>query len=150
MSNLVEQIRGAVATVVTNTLSADYNELPFQFDVEVNDNRRLAKAWGLIPLAGPGNEETPLRTYTIDQVFELILTDTNPRKTDDSDKFTAVYNLYDQIDSVLKALLLTRAGLPTIILNIDLPSYSEPEFLSEDNFIVLRCQFVVKYRSDIS
>lgn len=125
-------------------------ELPYIFDVEKNDLRRSEDSFGIRPLSA-SNAETITRNYTLDHGFELILTRSVPRgNQDDSQKIAALEVLYDRGDEFFKALVNTKINLPSVVLNVFDPEFSEPEFDEGGKIAILRMQYVVKYRSSLN
>jgi hypothetical protein len=146
MSATTSSIYTAILGVVATNAGASYQELPYVINVEKNDLRRIKNGYGVRYLEANASEGVT-RHYTLDQRFEIILTTSNPRKNDDSDLLTATATLYDLIDDIFKDLVATKVGLPSLVLLVYEPSISEPEYLNDNDFIVLRHQVTVKYRS---
>lgn len=149
MSKIVGDIYDSVKSIIVANIPAAYQELKFVHDVEQNDTRVLEKGYGLRFLSGDPVESLT-KSYHIDQNFEMVLTNTNPRQANDSQAITVEKDLYDAADDVLNKLILTQAGQPGTVLLVSSPSFSEPELLQENQFVVLRVQFIIRYRRNVS
>lgn len=149
MANIVEQIIGESKTLIQSELGAGYQELQFIYNVEKNSLRGAKLAWGVRPLeASPA--ATVVRVYTLDHVFEIILTDTFARGDNDSQREEALNTMYNKADEIFKNLVNHKINLPSLVLNIEEPSLAEPEFLDDHKFVILRMQYVIKYRSNLN
>lgn len=148
MSTIVRTIYDAMRTEIVSTLGSTWTELRFLFDVEQNDRNTANQGFGLIPGAA-SNSPTVIKTYTLDQEFEVILTRTNVREIDDADKVNALLDdLYNQTSELAKALLDTNIGLPGIVFMVNNHNISAPEFTA--NYVILRSQYTVKWRESIN
>lgn len=149
MSNYVEQIIDETKSLIAGELGSTYQELRFIYDIEKNGLRNARLAYGVRPL-GAGTAETLVRAYTLDHQFEIILSDTFARGDNDEQREAALNAMYDKSDEIFKELVNHKINLSSFVLNIFEPSMSEPEFLDDNKFIVLRMQYLVKYRSDLN
>ena len=150
MSNIVEQINDAVKTQVSTTLGGTFSELPYTFDVSKNNIRDFVKGFGVRPVNAI-RASTVTKVYTADQEFEIILTDKFANRSNDANQKAVVFDLFDKMDDILVQLFLSKGGLAAIIYNIDPFTIDEPEFLDEQNSIVVqRMRITVKYRNAIA
>jgi hypothetical protein len=149
MSNYVEQILTETKALIATELGSDYQELQYIYELEKNTVRGARLAYGVRPLAAD-TAESVTRVYTLDHVFEVILTDTFARGDNDSQRETALNTMYDKSDEIFKELVNHKINLASFVLNIFNPSLSDPEFLDDNKMIVLRMQYIVKYRSDLN
>ena len=149
MSTVVKSVYDALKSNVTTTLGADWTELRFLFDVEQNDQRTLEQGFGVTPLAAVDNPSI-LKTYTLDQDFQIILTRTQGREIDDTDKINALLDagfLYDQASEIFKSVLNTQLGIPAIVMSVSNPNMDAPLFLA--NAVVLNITVTVKWRETL-
>lgn len=79
MSTIVKSVYDAIKTEVSTTLGVAWKELRFLFEVERNDKRVLERGFGVVPQAAVDSPSV-LKTYTLDQDFEIILTRSNARE----------------------------------------------------------------------
>ena len=150
MANLVEQIKDAIdAEVRTQTGLTTTDRLRKFFDIEQSDRRTIRNGYAVRPLAASTSDGV-IKNYTLSQEFEVILTKAIPRQADDDDAQEAMYSMYDSADEILKAVLNSQLGIPTIILSATDPAISEFEILGDGQFAVLRIQFTVKYRTALN
>lgn len=147
MATTVNAIVVAAKSVAAAVLT-DWVELRHVFDVAKNDFRNTRYAYGVRPLEAD-NAATVTGAYMLDHRFELILTQTVARTDDDSQIFTVLSDLYDKADQVYRQFENTKIGLGSTIALVTSPSLSEPEILTGTT-VVLRMQFLVKYRHSIS
>lgn len=147
MASIVSNIVSGIRTVASNQLGANWQTLRNWYEVEKNDIRSAAQAYNVRPLAVSPSDGT-MRFYTVDQVFELILTDVITRGHGDSERETTLLELYNQADEIFKDLHNTKVNGTAGVLLVGSPSISEPEFLEEKKIVVLRMQFVIKYRGE--
>ena len=149
MSNLVEQITDAMISEVQTALGSDYSKLCYFYDVSKNNFISNAKRFGVIPSSGVSGI-TPLRTYTIDHEFQVVITDNYFNKEDgDESQRAVIEELYEQLDEVTNRLYAKKLGIPSIVFFVTLDSMESPEFIEEDNVAIIRANFVVKYRRSI-
>jgi hypothetical protein len=149
MANIVEQILTETKSLMATELGGDYQELAFIYDVEKNNLRGARMAYGVRPVDA-SSAATLTRSYTLDHVFEIILTDTFARGDSDAQRETSLNTMYDKADEIFKSLVNHKINLPSTVLNVEEPSIAEPEFLDDNKLIVLRMQYVVKWRSDLN
>lgn len=132
---------------VIDTLLSDWEELRYVYDVAKNDTRSLKQGYAFIPYEANTPESQVNGSYTLDQRFEIILTDLIARGKSDKEAQATIASLFDLADDVFKELVATKVGEPTIVLNVFSPSISAPEILEKVDAVVLRMQVLVKYRS---
>ncbi len=149
MATIVSQIITNAEALAATTFGATYQRLKFVYEVTKNDVRGATLAYGIRPLSAiPVDGIT--RTYTVDHTFELVLMDTTARDLSDDERRAALNTMYDKADEYFKALVSTKLSLANLVWVVQSPSMSEPEVYPDQKFVVLRMQFVVKYRSSLS
>ncbi len=148
MSTLVTQIRTGINTIITANLST-YSTMPFVFDPEKNDFRRVEKSYGIVALGAATNSENGvLKTYTLDHEFQILLARRFVKRDNDDNALTVIDDLYDQADTLFVKMLGTKLTLPLIVMTVHSPSMSEPEIL-ENSAALLRLGFTVEYRNTL-
>lgn len=148
MSNYVQQIITNVKSEAATTLGSSYQELQFVYDVEKNNYRGAYLGYGVRPLEA-NTADGVVGAYTLDHGFELILTSNVARTDSDAEREDVLEVLYNKADEIFKALVNSKLGLASFVLNVFDPSISEPEFYDDSKFVVLRMQFIIKYRSNL-
>lgn len=149
MATFVSQILTQIKAIIAAELGNTYTELPRIYDLSKSDLRRARLGYGVRPLdATPA--ETVVRAYTLDHGFEIILTDTIARDDSDAQRETVLNTMYDKADEIFKDLVNQKINLATFVMNVSQPSLSEPEFIDENKLVILRMQFIVKYRSALN
>lgn len=149
MSTQVTQIHGAIKSGVASVLGASFHELQDTINLEAN-NLRVAKNGYAVKHGAIISAAGVTRVYTTDQVFEIILSQTNPRKDNDTSLQTTINELYDLADSIFVELLRTKLNLPGVVLNVFNPSITAPEFVNGKEFTILRFRVVVKFRNVVN
>ena len=148
--DIVADIRAAILAQMSTTLGADYQVLPFVFTEDRNDARRGKLAYNCRPLGASPSEGQVNRSFTEDQGFEMILSDTFAVDVTDVQKLASIDVMFDKADEIMKAIVSTKLGLSAVVLFVSSPSYSEPELLRGAKMVLLRIQFIVKYRTQIA
>ena len=147
MSNFVEQIQANLTTVVAAAVPT-YSELDHIYDIEKNNLNNNTDRYG-VAVSGLVSVSGAIKASTVDQTFQVILTQGYVSSQDDDTRIrTAINELHDKMDDILADTYNKKAGLPQIVLNVFLDSTSEPEIL-EDNVVALRMDLIVKYRRSI-
>lgn len=142
---LVDSLKSTTATF----LGSEYHELGDVYTIENNPRLDVTKGYGVIA------EEINLVVgnlgfNTVDHTFTTIITDNYITTRDgDIDKQDAVINLLDKVQDVYDEYVRTKLGLNSIILIITDMSVSIEE-LDEENTVVARCSYVIKYRKQVS
>jgi hypothetical protein len=148
MSNFVEQIDNAITGVIAGVLPT-YSELHHIYAIEKNNLNDNSDRYG-VAVGGVSSTDGIIKSSTVDQAFQVILTQGYISSQDSDEKIRAAINeLHDKMDEVLAAVYNKKAGLPQLVLVVTLDSMSEPEILEEDNVVALRMDLVVKYRRSI-
>ena len=148
MTDVVKQIAEAIEGRILAKTS--YKELDYKIDITKNTFRGNKRRYGVIPKAGTTVDGVN-KVYTMDQGFEMILTTSYINAShNDADQIAKTFDLYDKADVIFKDVFLSKAGIPTIILNIVDIRLAEPEYIEEHHLIVLRSEFTVKYRKSLT
>jgi len=150
MSNLVEQINDSLTSEIATALGATYSELDFIWDVSKNRFNQNEKRYGVRPMAMESTNQIN-KKYSVDQGFEVIVTTDYYNREDDESQRAAVFEVYDQMDIIIKNIHKKKAGLPSLVFNTMPFSVDEIEFLEDDGstVAVLRAQFIINYRADL-
>jgi hypothetical protein len=148
MSAIVENIFDAITSLAQTTFGVDYVRLRKVREPEENDFRNIQKAFGV--RHGQANStEGVTRVYTMNQRFEVLIVNAAVDRNDDAavqDVFHVLYNLADEF---LKSAFLTKLGLGSTVLLVDLPELSEPTVLANGAAILI-VGFNVRYRQAIA
>jgi hypothetical protein len=79
-----------------------------------------------------------------------MLTDTIARDDSDAQRETVLNTMYNKAHEIFKDLVNQKINLASFVMNVSQPSLSEPEFIDDNKIVILRMQFVVKYRSNLN
>lgn len=147
MSNLVEQILDAIELEVKT--ETGFTKLKYNYNLELNDSIKNGQRFGVRPKEASVADGLN-KVYTVDQVFTVTLVlgyESNAQS--DATLQTRVKTLYNKMDEVIKAMHLNKAGLPSIILVVNLDSIAEPEINEENKIVSLSADFIIKYRNTV-
>jgi|SRR5210317_765541 len=147
MSNLVEQILDAIELEVEN--ETGFAKLKYNYNIAMNDAIKNSKRFGVRPkeasvTSGITNVYTVDHTFTVDLVLGY-----ESNAQNDATLQTRVKTLYNKMDEVIKAMHLNKAGLPSIVLVVNLDSIAEPEINEENKIVSLSADFIIKYRNTV-
>lgn len=148
MATTVTQIHTNLKSAVIAILGPTFHELTDSVNLLAN-NLRVAKRGFAIKHGAVVSTAGTTRAYTTDQTFEVILSDTNPRRTDDGALQTALNALYDLADQILVEVFRTKLNLAGVVLNVANPGFDRPEFINNKEFIILRFRVIVKFRNGV-
>jgi len=151
MSVIVTDIAAAIETTIETVLPA-LTKLDFVIDPnkQFNNDRDGGNRYGVWP-GGIVNSEILTKVYVVDQEFRVqLLREYANRDGSDLSQRTVVYDLYDDLDTIMKELHQGRAGCPGAILNIQFASASPPIFFEESDVALLDAFFTVKYTRNMT
>lgn len=147
MSNFVEQIETSLTSLVATAVPS-YAELDHIYDIQQNNLNNNTDRYG-VAVGSLVSSPDIIKYSTVDHTFQVVLTQGFISSQDDDTRIrTAINELHDKMDEILKDVYNKKAGLPALVLVVTLDSMSEPEIL-EDNVVALRMDLVVKYRRSI-
>lgn len=149
MSSTVSSVMTALLSTIATAVGTGWQELVHVQDLSKLNERTAKKGYGMRPMDATA-VETPIRSYTLDHAFEIVLTDTLARVENDEEYRAVLATLYDKADEVFKRIILTKLGLPSLVVNVTGPSISQPEIGPKKIFIALRMRVLVKHRSAIT
>ena len=144
MTDYVKQINDSIETRLAAVLGSDWSELVYKLEVTENGERNSAKRYGARPLPATSAEGVNQKV-TLNHLFEIILMDQYKNKDSDAEQQSVTFTLYDKMDEIIKDLMHTKAGIPSIITLISEPAMDEPEYPLED-VAVLRGSVLIRWR----
>ena len=147
----VTTIKAAVKARVASVLGSSYSELPHAIDVEKNNFRSNSLGYGVLSGAISQDEAFGvLKSYSVNQAFTIKITDTFKTKpTDDSDRQTTIDNLMDKVLNIYKDLINTRAGAPSLVIQVADLELDDPEVFEDSNVAVVTMNITIKYRKGL-
>jgi hypothetical protein len=146
MATTVSNILASMESIAAAQLGGSWKKLQHLFDLSKNDLATGSNGYAARPLAG-SNAPSLTNSYTVDQVFELILTNTTA-PGDDVSIMTAASDLYDKQDEILKIMMRQKLNLSNVLL-VNFLNIGEPERFDGSEFVTVRQQILVKYRQAI-
>lgn len=143
---IVTDIQNELTSAIESVLGSSWSALTHVYELEKNADRIRKQGYGVRPLQAISTSGVT-NFYTMSQTMEVILTDTIPSQSDDSDKEASFKTLFDKADDILKNILGGKLNQPSFILVIHNPEISQPEVFEEESFVALRVRLDVVYRS---
>lgn len=146
MIDSIRDIRDAMESEIAAELGASYKKLAYLNDVEKNSFRTNNDRYGVQALAlGEGDSVTKFVTFT--QSFEVVLTKGyHESNIDDTEQLERSLDNRENLLCIYKRLVNNRAGLPSIVLNIQNLQASEPEYLEDSKVAVQRATVDITFR----
>jgi hypothetical protein len=149
MSTEVTDIYNSITTLAQTVLGSDYVRLKKVFDPGDENNRSIAKGFGV--RHGEANSTSGnTRAYTLDQVFELVIVNRASNRDNDLTVQSVFNELYSKAHDFLSRAFLTRLGLPSCVLLVNEPGISEPQLLAGNEAALLVVRFNVRYMKAIA
>lgn len=142
----VSTITSGIATRASAVLGSSYVALAFVEDVSRNNFKGDLKGYGV--LAGDITQvQGTTNNLTVTQQFQLKIADRwKPSQTGDSNKRELIQDLQEKCLLVYKDLIKTKAGSPTLVMNILEGMYTETTLIEADGVLEMRMLFDVHYR----
>ena len=149
MSTEILDINNSVEAKMQAILGVQYKIL--QYKEEVSQNSFTGSMKRFASRATETSEiETVTKFVTFNQGYELIIVDSYYESNiDDSGKSSTMYDMKGKILDIFKELVNSRAGLPSVVLNVESLSMSEPEYLTNQKVIVQRAIIDIKFRINL-
>ena len=141
-SSIVDALRSSVTT--TLAASGDsWHRLAYVYELEKNDSRSNFRGFGVRGL--DALEETRInKRLDIIQRFEVILMKDYVNQDNDDKLEDDIKELQDRAEEIYSVLMYTKVG-STIITGFNL-ELAEPELLTDNNVVVQRFTFDIRYR----
>lgn len=138
-------IRQNAVTLVQAALGAGFKELPFSYEIEMNDERALAS--GFTVTVGNGD---PLRSVDqaigVEQDLYVTITKRAFVRNDDSSQISAADSLYTACDQILRSFVYDKFGIKDVVQRCELKQLGRPQTLGKGRDIVsVELQFRVRY-----
>lgn len=150
MSDIVKQINDAFESTIATVLPSTYNELSYKLDVSKNSFLGNDKRYGVVPRQALPTD-TIIKHYTMEHSFDVLLTHGFKNITkDDGDQRLKTFELYTQMDEILKIAISSKLGLTSIITNIRDALIEEPLYLPGEDVVVLRATLIIQYRQALN
>lgn len=147
MNEITDLVTG-IETRVALVLGGDYSSLPFTYDVPRNSFRSSKKRYGV--LAGDIEEVDytgVLGSLTVLQTFTVKVTDNyTPSQTMDGSQKTVTIGLMEKCLAIFKDLINTKAGTPSLVLNLQDGMSTVSTFYEDENVAEATMDFQVLYR----
>lgn len=150
MALTVQNIKTQAKTIIVAQLTASLGSAPirlkFIYEVEKNDARVLRNGYGIRALGAIPSAASITQAITLDQDFEVILTDTVPNSSNDDQREDVVDKLFSSGEDISAEFINTRINIPLTVLKVSQPTFQLPEFLDGKKALVFRMLVTVTYR----
>lgn len=144
MATIVQDIISHLESETATILGVSFSKLSHVLDVGKNKFKGSNKRYGVRPLGMVQNDDIN-RAYTVDQTFEVIITNgyKSSKLISDMDQQTKGIELQQYGHDIFLRLKTTN-GLADIkqIFNMDM---GEPEHDEDNKVVIVRMSFSVKY-----
>ena len=147
MAGVGRQVRDALQNCLRSVVGPEYNELKFLDDLSKNSFTRKTERYGVRPGATPENNPTEVtRSLDYIQTFQFVLTKGYCQDgVSDTDKYESFLDLHELALTFNNKVIVTKAGLPSRVLNAINLNLDEPVFL-DDKVAVLTGNIDIIYR----
>lgn len=137
----------SLTTKINSILGSNWKELDYVYDLEKNKFRDKDKRFGVGTRDGNRVDGTT-KALTIDFNFFVTLANCFVNRSGDGKQRTALAEIYEQFEEINKQIFLKKLNNVDILLVSDV-SYESPEVI-DDQTISVTCNFIIKYRNQIT
>jgi hypothetical protein len=141
----ITTIRTEAENIVATALGPAYKELPYQYDIGMNDGRTLEAGYAVT--FGNGRQ-----IFNIDQAVNLeqdIIVELVKRvfiRNDDDKASLTLDDLYNACETIIKSFIKDKINLEGTVLRVDLTEIGQPQKIGEGRDIyVIRLEFKAQY-----
>ena len=145
MANSVELISDALESAVSAILPT-YKKLDYAYFPEKNQFYGNTKRYGVTVDAG-ASTPTITKAITIDQVFNVILTNDYAAHDDETDLSAQVFILHDALELVYLDIFNKKLGLTNLVYFVGPISFTAPLIDQEQQIIILTMAVNIQYRN---
>lgn len=146
MIDSVRDIKSSMETVIQTYLGNSYKKLAYVEDVTKNNYFGNSERYGVRAVSG---SEVPgvTKNVHIIQTFEVVLTKAySESNIDDTEQIEKSLDNFNNLLSIYKELVNSKAGSPSIVLNISNLVMADPEYLVDSKVAVQRATMDITYR----
>lgn len=146
---IVEDILNALESKI-NSLLPTYKKSHFSYELEKN-NRKSAKKIYAIRVIGGISTNGVLQSITVDQGFEVILSDIfQPKNDNDKDMESKILSINGDIEILYKDIYQKRLDLTSAkVLLVEIVEISKPEIDTDNCSVSINATFKIRYRTQI-
>lgn len=143
-STIVTGIETTLASVFTSFTKAN-----FGIDIQKNSWKHGKSVYSVVPQSSSQGNSTTC-AITMEQSFLVTIADQfKSERTDDSSKQSKIISLTDSAMDFFKALVKNKAFAPSVVLNIYDLEIQDPEFLEDENIVLIKMSFIVLNRTQL-
>jgi hypothetical protein len=146
---IVQDILTALEAKVASLLPT-YKKSPFNYELEKNNRKGAKKIYAIRVEAGASSTGV-LQSVTIDQNFEVILSDIyQPKNDNDKDLESKILSIHTDIETIYKDVYQKRLDLTSAkVLLVEVVDLSKPEIDLDNSSISIIATFKIRYRTQI-
>lgn len=146
MSDSIKQIREGIESCIEG-LPEGFQKLDNKFVLEKNNFTNESKKYGVIAREGVQEQGAILRFLTFTRNFEITLCNKFISTLNGDEKQQEVADLLESfMEEVALKLTDSKAGLPSLVLNVNFVSNNEIDFVSIENLASLIFNIDITYR----
>lgn len=146
MISHVRDIKNSIEASIQTTLGVTYKKLAYVEDVEKNSFRTNNERFGVRALFS-GEVESVTKNPTFLHSFEIVISKAYLESNlDDEEQVEKALDNFENMLCIYKELVNSRAGVPSIVLNVTNLQMAEPEYLVDSKVAVQRATIDITYR----
>jgi hypothetical protein len=140
----ITTIRDAAETTLASALTG-YKELPFQFDIAMNESRSLESGYAVV--WGEATQNYDLhQTPALEQELIVTVTKRVYVRGDDDVIVTAGDSVYSALGAIIRSFVVDKLSRTDLIYDCRLRSLGEPERVGQGrDILAFTLRFGVKY-----
>lgn len=143
---IVQEIVDAIEINI-QALLPTYKKASFVYDLGLNNRKQSKKIYAITPQSASNVSGSTL-TVTLDQTFDVTLSDTySPKNDSDISLQDKVLEIHSDIETIYKELFQRRLGLAKVLV-VQVVDISSPEVDNDNNTVAITASFSVKYRKE--
>lgn len=146
---VINDLTTGIETRVASVLSPSFTKLGFSYTVERNAFKGATERYGVIPgdILEVDFGSGVSGSFTVSQNYTIKLTNRySSSQVSDLSQKTTVVELLEKCLEIYKDLVITKAGSPSIVLNVLDGMSTETTFYEEDYVAEATMDFQVLYR----
>lgn len=146
MIDTARTIKEGVETVIQNYLGVGYKKLAYLQDVEKNNYKTNTDRYGVRVLAG-GEVPGVTKNVHITHTYEIVLSKSYKESSiSDTEQSEIALDNFNNMLSIYKDIVNTKAGVPLSVLNVTNLQLSEPEYIVDSKVAIQRATMDITYR----
>jgi len=145
MADVVKTISDALEATI-QTVLPDYKPLDYSYFPEKNTFYKNDERFGVTVGAGI-SVNTITKAITIDQIFNVVLTNSYASHSDDAGLKKQIFALFDALNTIYIEVFNTKLSLPDLVYFVGPLSWSDPLIDAEQSIIIQSMALNIQYRT---